>query len=779
MNILLVSHCDFTGNSALHVLALAKELADRGLTPAICVPADVDTAEDVGQRTFPVLTFDEIRSGEPPFVKGVPDIVHAFTPREHVRRITEVLVQRYGSPFIVHLEDNEQVIVADEVGMASSELSQLPAPVLDSLISPWRAHPHRANAFIERAAGVTAVIDSLLEFKPDAMPAAVFWPGFDEEVLGVRTDPRAIRRSLGIASDDVLLVYTGNVHHSNVREIRSLYLAVALLRRAGIAARLVKTGWNHVDIRLTDAHGLRDAVLDLGWVSRRRVAEIISAADVLVQPGSSGEFNDYRFPSKLPNFLASGRPVVLPKANIGMYLHDGENALLLEHGHAAEIAEKVHRIIVDPALAQQIGGAGRAFAIEQLSWTTNIQPVIELYETVTTNGTPRPVPAIQNGHSRLRPPVKLLAFYLPQFHPIPENDAWWGEGFTEWTSVRTAVSLFEHHYQPQLPGELGFYDLRDPTVLEGQAEMARKYGIFGFCFYYYWFNGRRVLERPVEQMLQRGEPRFPFCFCWANENWTRRWDGLDHEILLRQTYAGDWADRFIRELLPAFHDPRYIRVGDAALLLVYRANLLPEGPRVAERWREIARREAGLDLHLAAVQSFGLDDPAPYGFDAAVEFPPHTEHLPASLDNVRELDPAFDGFLEDYRLVRDRQLQQPLPRYRWYRGVMPSWDNTARRGSKAHVVLHSSPSEYQIWLRKLVLQSLVRAPIQEPLVFINAWNEWAEGTHLEPDDRFGRAWLESTRGALVDGVRQFYASRGPTLDHDQALAYVADALPEL
>jgi len=377
------------------------------------------------------------------------------------------------------------------------------------------------------------------------------------------------------------------------------------------------------------------------------------------------------------------------------------------------------------------------------------------------------------------PPVKLLAFYLPQFHPIPENDEWWGEGFTDWTNVKRARPLFFQHYQPHVPSELGYYDLRDHDVLNVQAGLAQAYGIYGFCYYYYWFSGRRVLERPIDHLLQSGQPRLPFCFCWANENWTRRWDGREDEVLLRQDYTGDWEERLIRDLLPAFVDDRYIRINDAPLLLVYRADVIPQCIRVADRWREIAQAEAGLDLHLAAVQSHGLVDPTPFGFDAAVEFPPHNLHVPANPRKLQRLDPGFDGFLGDYgRLMRAR-LALPLPEYPWYRGLIPSWDNTPRRGVNAHVLVNSSPDEYRLWLRKAVLQSLVRSPAQAPLVFINAWNEWGEGTHLEPDTKYGRQWLEATRGGLLDGLRQYFASRAVAVTEAQALEYVTASVKAL
>ena len=358
--------------------------------------------------------------------------------------------------------------------------------------------------------------------------------------------------------------------------------------------------------------------------------------------------------------------------------------------------------------------------------------------------------------------VRLVAFYLPQFHPIPENDLWWGEGFTEWTNVVPARPSFRGHYQPQLPTELGYYDLRDPEVLERQAELARVFGVHGFCFHHYWFDGRRVLERPLEQMLARGRPSLPFCISWANENWTRRWDGLEDEVLLRQEYEGDWDERFIRDVLPVLADGRYMRVGGGALLLVYRVDLLPDAPRVAELWRTIAQAE-GVELHLAAVQSFEIDDPRPYGFDAAVEFPPHPFGRRPAEARVKRLRRRFRGVLESYDSLAAEMLRRPAPDYPWYRGLVPSWDNTARRGYDAYVAVDSSPDAYRRWLAELVRQALERADVTEPLVFVNAWNEWAEGTHLEPDDRYGPAWLEATRDGLADGTQAIGMSHADRL----------------
>lgn len=355
--------------------------------------------------------------------------------------------------------------------------------------------------------------------------------------------------------------------------------------------------------------------------------------------------------------------------------------------------------------------------------------------------------------------VRLIAFFLPQFHPIAENDQWWGKGFTEWRSAVQARPLFRGHYQPHLPADLGFYDLRLPEVREAQAALAREYGIFGFCYYHYWFNGRRLLGRPMDDILGSGRPDFPFCLCWANEDWTRAWDGRSGERLISHEYSPEDDRRHMRWLARAFEDERYIRVGEKPLFLVYRARLLPDPRRTTDLWREEAERLGIGELFLAAVESLNDErgDPASLGFDAAVEFQPDWKSLGTPLrrgrhwDALRALGLSSRAYgqhrIYDYGTVVRRMLEKPSPSYDRFSCVTPSWDNVPRREADGVVLKDSAPELYARWLGAAVRNAL-SAPPDKALVFVNAWNEWAEGNHLEPSQRWGRAYLEATKEAL-------------------------------
>jgi lipopolysaccharide biosynthesis protein len=343
--------------------------------------------------------------------------------------------------------------------------------------------------------------------------------------------------------------------------------------------------------------------------------------------------------------------------------------------------------------------------------------------------------------------IKAIAFYLPQFHPIPENDEWWGEGFTEWTNVTKAIPQFVGHYQPHLPGELGFYDLRVVDTLAKQAILARHYGIYGFCFHHYWFTGKRLLEQPLQLLRNSPDIDINYCLCWANENWTRKWDGLDDDILVDQRYSPVDDINFIESIFDYFEDPRYIRIGGCPVLIVYNINRIPDPASTAQRWRERAEEAGFGGLHLIAALSFDVEEVEKYGFDACVEFPPHKVDAVDITDTVEPVITPYSGRIYDYpRSVRSMYEYRPHQGIH-YKTVMPSWDNEARRPGAGHSYINARPDYYADWLRVACSQTLSHQETH-PLVFINAWNEWAEGAHLEPDRKNGYSYLNATASTL-------------------------------
>jgi lipopolysaccharide biosynthesis protein len=363
-------------------------------------------------------------------------------------------------------------------------------------------------------------------------------------------------------------------------------------------------------------------------------------------------------------------------------------------------------------------------------------------------------------------PVRLLTFYLPQFHQIPENDVWWGEGFTEWSNVVRGKPMFRGHYQPHVPGELGYYDLSDTSTFRKQIELAKLYGIAGFVFYFYWFSGRRLLEKPVLDYLADGSLSLPFCLCWANESWTRRWDGREKDVLVAQKYSHEDDMRFIAYVAKYLRDPRYIRVKGRPLLIVYRPELLPNAKLTARRWRDWCYAYGVGDLYLAYTQSFDSRHPAEFGMDAAIEFPPNNSKAPDITTHVPAIDPKFMGTVYDWTVFLERSRAYQVPAYKLFRGVATTWDNVPRKASRGVVFVGATPEGYREWLQNAVQETTER--IEEPterLVFINAWNEWAEGAHLEPDERYGYAFLQACRDALVSS-NDWPKKRGGRVVHE-------------
>ncbi|MHB9476237.1 glycoside hydrolase family 99-like domain-containing protein [Mesorhizobium sp. W016] len=353
--------------------------------------------------------------------------------------------------------------------------------------------------------------------------------------------------------------------------------------------------------------------------------------------------------------------------------------------------------------------------------------------------------------------TKLIAFYLPQFHRIDENSEWWGPGFTEWTNVARATPNFYGHDQPRIPRELGYYDLSHLDTMREQVEFAKLYGLHAFCFYHYWFSGRRVLEKPVDLFLEF-DIDFKFCLCWANENWTRAWDGDTRNILLEQKYAEEDAKAFIETMIGYFKDERYIKIGGMPLLVVYRAKDIPDPRRWFSIWRDHAVANGFPGIHISVVDFYDISTPQEVGADSLVEFPPHKFNGPQNHPSEFPLftNPNFSGGVVDYRKIIAQSANRPKPSFNIFRGIIPGWDNTARRQNNPTIVLNSTPELYGEWLRFLRFQARQNHPDPESrIVFINAWNEWGEGCYLEPDRRWGLSYLEETlRGKFFDVARE-------------------------
>lgn len=365
--------------------------------------------------------------------------------------------------------------------------------------------------------------------------------------------------------------------------------------------------------------------------------------------------------------------------------------------------------------------------------------------------------------------TRLIAFYLPQFHPIPENDVWWGKGFTEWTNVTKAKQLFDGHYQPHLPTDFGFYDLRVRETRRDQIRTAKQYGIDGFCYHYYWFSGTRLLNQPLDDMLADAESDMPFCLCWANENWTRRWDAAEYKILIEQKYRPEDDLDFIKSLVPYFSDPRYIKCDGALLLIVYRPQQLPRPLETTSLWRDFCKKQGLGEIHLCAALTHGNMDYAALGFNSGVEFPPHNlSGVPCVNDQIAFNIP-FRGRAFLYHDVATAYLFRRYKQKNVFRGVFPSWDNTARTGDRATLILNGTPGNYEYWLSESIRRTEDDFSGKKRFVFINAWNEWAEGCHLEPDRRYQCAFLEATaRARAKQSVLHDFPDKGFQFDQSDA-----------
>ena len=393
MNILFVNYHDFRSNSATHIFNLAEGLRAFGVSSAVAVPSSPESVAMIGLHTFAAIAFSDARQGYYSFPDGgAPHLVHAWTPREVVRRLTAELAAHHSIPYLVHLEDNEDVIAADQSGIGREQLLELADEDLDSRLAQSVSHPRRARRFLAGAAGVTVVKDRLWEFVPRYVPAEVIRPAFEAALFRPRPPSQALRCALGIGGSNHVVVYAGNVHPTNAEEVRSLYLAIALLNQRSVPVKLVRLGQDYVDFKTDLRQFVEPHVADVPFRPRDEVPLYYALADAFVQPGRPGDFNDYRVPSKLPEFFAMGRPVVLPATNVGAVANDGEECLHLREGDAADIASKLERIFRDEELRRRLGAGARSFAERQFSWQASAQRLYAFYCSTLRQHRPNSAP---------------------------------------------------------------------------------------------------------------------------------------------------------------------------------------------------------------------------------------------------------------------------------------------------------------------------------------------------------------------------------------------------
>ena len=393
MTVIFVTYHDFRSNSSIQVFSLANCMVEMGHHVHVCIPDGMETRTLPGLPRFSCTTYAEALN-RPGQFGGNPGstVIHAWTPREKVRKFTLRLRESLGCPVIIHLEDNEDIVTASMLGCDPDLMLAQPEGMLDAFIPPNFSHPRRSRDFLQSASGVTHLIDTLSVFVPAGKPSMMFWPAHNREIFHEMPLLIEERRRLGIGDDEKVLAYTGNVTDANRREVASLYLAVVILRRQGYAARLLRTGRDYIPLFEGQADEISEAVISLGQLAHHgEIPRVLGMADFLVQPGRADPYNDFRFPSKLPEFFSIGRPVLLPRSNLGRFVRDGTDAVVLREGHAMEIADRLMELIRDPAKCEQLSLGALAFCKQHFDWNKAATALLAFYgqlatPAVTTHG---------------------------------------------------------------------------------------------------------------------------------------------------------------------------------------------------------------------------------------------------------------------------------------------------------------------------------------------------------------------------------------------------------
>ena len=361
---------------------------------------------------------------------------------------------------------------------------------------------------------------------------------------------------------------------------------------------------------------------------------------------------------------------------------------------------------------------------------------------------PTYVPYNEKTYVKTEKDIKIIAHYLPQYHTFPENEEWWGKGFTEWNNVTKAVPHFIGQRQPKLPHDIGFYDLSQKEDIQKQIKLAKQYGIYGFSIYYYWFDNHRLMEKPLDIILENKDLDIPFCINWANENWTKRWDGGDKEILMAQTYDEEKLKDCIKDMERYIRDERYIKVDGKPLIIIYKPTLIPNVEIMIKDWRDYLREVGIGEAYIMAVKTFDITDKYKAIFDGFVEFPPFGMEIEVMNSQLKFFNKNFKGVVYDYKKMVDNKTYLRPFDHKLYRGIFPAWDNSARRQFTPDIFWGSTPEIYQTWLEDLAKETVENDELEEKMIFVNAWNEWAEGACLEPDRDYGYAYIQATRNVL-------------------------------
>jgi O-antigen biosynthesis protein len=710
----------------------------------------------------------------------------AFDPEYYRRRYPDVAVS--GLPPLMHYliqgRQERREIAADEAVLAAARI--LPA---------GHALPTDAAAICEADADIRARIASIKQARKDMVRAAppemlqakdpakalgrlrfpavehprisVLVPAFDQFALTVEC-LMALARSTVAGSTQIVLADDASTdkamrglakvpglevvrHAENLGFLASCNAAFAACK--GEYVLLLNNDTQIVPDAIAELAAALDADLGLGAVGAKLLYPNgrLQEAGCFIKPngetGMTGLFMDPResgYNRDREVAYCSGAALMVRRSAI-----EGD---LFDPAFAPAYCEDVDLCMRLRASGWRVGYAHRAVVVHHLSVSTGAENEAKRLRLAARNQQK----LAERWGSTLREMdrVRVLAFFLPQFHPTPENDLWWGKGFTEWTNVARAMPSYEGHYQPHLPADLGFYDLRLAETLAAQAGLAARYGVEGFVIYHYNFGARRMLARPLEVLREHPEIDIRFCLCWANENWTRHWDGGARELLLEQKYDDATLASVIEDAVSAAGDPRAITVEGKPLFLVYRPLSLPDPQKFAAACRAAFAAAGFVGVHLAYVESMEVVTagivPASLGFDAGVEFPPHG-HAAEAQPSGEVIKPGWQGYRYDYPDTVCEFVARPSTRYVRYPTVFPSWDNTPRQSRHGTCFDRATPEAFAAYVEEKIGEIRDFLMGEQRLLFVNAWNEWAEGAHLEPDTGFGHRWLEALCRTL-DGM---------------------------